>query len=246
MKVRTKTFWLPKRGNSTEEYEDAAWPVDPVDCETNEFKCAVADGATEASFSRRWAQLLVKGFEDGTEITKLAEDWSSEIKEMALPWYAQEKAEAGAFSTFTGLTLLSSGTAGGTYAAKLLGDSCVFHMRGEKLLESMPLTSYECFNNSPALLCSNLSIHDDADAMFTAKNGTWESGDRFLLVTDAIAAWTFKRQLEHGDGFKTLFAIECQEELDKLCQNAREEQDEEGRPNMRNDDVTLLVVEVLS
>lgn len=246
MKVRTKTFWLPKRGNTAEEYEDAAWPVDSVDCEIDSFKCAVADGATEASFSRRWAQLLVKGFEDETEIAQLAEDWSAEIKTMDLPWYAQEKAESGAFATFTGLSLQSNGTAGGSYTTKLLGDSCVFHMRGEILLEAMPLTNYESFNNSPALLCSNLSIHENVDAMFTSKSGTWESGDRFLLVTDAIAAWTFKRQEEHGDGFKTLLEIESQEGLDNLCQAAREEHDEHGRPNMRNDDVTLLIVEVLS
>ncbi len=246
MKVRTKTFWLPKRGNATEEYEDAAWPLDSVDCETDTFRCAVADGATEASFSRRWAQLLVKGFDDETEIAKLAEEWNSEIKEMELPWYAQEKAESGAFSTFSGLILKDGGTTGGSYSAKLLGDSCVFHMRGETLLESMPLTSYECFNNSPALLCSNLSNHEDVEAMFSSKEGTWENGDRFLLVTDAIAAWTFKRQLEHGDGFKKLLEIDSQEVLDKLCHDAREEHDEQGRPNMRNDDVTLLIVEVFS
>jgi hypothetical protein len=245
MKVRTKTYWLPKRGNSSDEYEDAAWPVDPVEVETEEFKCAVADGATEASFSRQWAQLLVKGFEEDAEITKLAESWLSEIKEMELPWYAQEKAESGAFATFSGLKLTNSSTTGGTYWAKVLGDSSIFHMRADKLVDSFPMKNYESFNNSPALLCSNLSSHEDVESMFTIQEGKWENGDRFLLVTDAIAAWTFKREDEHGDGFKTLLAINSQDELDALCREAREEHDEQGRPNMRNDDVTLLNVEVL-
>lgn len=244
MKIRFQTFWLPKRGNSEEEYEDAAFPMESGDSETDEFLCAVADGATEASFSRRWAQLLVKGFAEKTELPDLAQNWSDEIKEMELPWYAQEKAESGAFATLSGLILKSSGTAGGTYWAKLLGDSCIFHIRDNNLLESFPMTDYQSFNNSPALLCSKLSEHSDLDSMFTIKEGQWKSGDRFILLTDAIAAWIFKRQEFNGDGINKLLEIKTQEQLSEVCSDARATQDEEGRPEMRNDDVTLLDVEV--
>jgi len=245
MKVRSKTYWLPKRGNSDEEYEDAAFPSEDLETETSgEYKCAVADGATEASFSRRWAQLLVQGYNEDTELTELAERWSQEIKEMELPWYAQEKAEAGAFATLACLKLTPEGTAGGSYWSRALGDSCILHIREEKLISAFPLSTFESFNNSPALLCSNLSTHQDVDSMFTIKEGEWQNGDLFLLLTDAIAAWTFKREEENGDGIKTLLAIKDQEELTKLCREAREAHDEEGRPDMRNDDVTVIAVEV--
>ena len=244
MKIRFQTFWLPKRGNSDEEYEDAAFPMDSGESETDEFLCAVADGATEASFSRRWAQLLVKGFAEKTELAELAQNWSDEIKEMELPWYAQEKAESGAFATLSGLILKSSGTTGGTYWAKLLGDSCIFHIRENSLVDSFPMKDFESFNNSPALLCSKLSQHEDLDSMFSIKEGEWKSGDRFILLTDAIAAWIFKRQETSGDGVKTLLEIKDQKQLSELCADARAAHDEDGRPDMRNDDVTLLDVEV--
>ncbi|MDZ4836105.1 MAG: protein phosphatase 2C domain-containing protein [Candidatus Melainabacteria bacterium] len=241
MKIRFQTFWLPKRGNSEEEYEDAAFPMESGESESDEFLCAVADGATEASFSRRWAQLLVQGFADRTELAELAQKWSDEILTMELPWYAQEKAESGAFATLSGLIL--NGTTG-TYSSKLLGDSCIFHIRDDKLVESFPMTNYESFNSSPALLCSRLSQHEDLESIFSYKEGEWISGDRFILLTDAIAAWIFKLQESKGDGIKTLIAIKDQVQLAELCADARATHDEEGRPNMRNDDVTLLDVHV--
>ncbi len=244
MKISFQTFWMPKRGNSDEEYEDAAFPIESGECDTDEFLCAVADGATEASFSRRWAQILVKGFTEQTDLTEQAQAWSAEIKEMELPWYAQEKAESGAFATLSGLKLKPDGTTGGTYWAKLLGDSCIFHIRDNQLVDSFPMKDYESFNNSPALLCSILSQHSDLESIFTIKEGEWKTGDRFILLTDAIAAWIFKRQEQHGDGIKTLVEIKDQKELSDLCVAAREKHDEDGRVEMRNDDVTMLDVRI--
>ncbi len=244
MKVLTKTFWLPKRGNSTDEYEDAAWPLEPTELECAEFKCAVSDGATEASFSARWAQLLVKGFSEQAELKDLSEKWSSEIKDLDLPWYAQEKAESGAFATLTCLKITDSGTTGGTWWSKAIGDSCFLHIRNETLLDSFPMTDAESFNNSPVLLCSNLDRHEDTESMFCEKQGSWLNGDRFLLLTDAVAAWFFKKHDKSGDALKTLLAINDQDALLELVNQARDDHDEEGRPYMRNDDVTIVHVEV--
>ncbi|MBX9667967.1 MAG: protein phosphatase 2C domain-containing protein [Candidatus Obscuribacterales bacterium] len=244
MKVVTKTFWLPKRGNSNEEYEDAAWPLEPTELECDEFKCAVSDGATEASFSARWAQLLVQGFSEQAELKDLADKWSAEIKDLDLPWYAQEKAESGAFATLTALKITSPGTTGGTWWSKAIGDSCFLHIRDESLLESFPMTDAESFNNSPLLLCSNLGKHEEVDRLFLEKEGTWLNGDRFLLLTDAIAAWFFRKHDKSGDALKTLLNINDQNELLELVNKARNDHDEEGRPYMRNDDVTLVRVEV--
>lgn len=240
MKVRSQTYWLPKRGNSNEEYEDAAWPMEATESDSSEFKCAVADGATEASFSSRWAQLLVKGFTEETDLTELAERWAEEIKQLELPWYAQEKAESGAYATLSCLKLAD----GGTYRARVLGDSCILHIRNDELVEAFPLSEYESFDNSPVLLCSKLDSHEDVESLFTVKEGDWKGGDRFLLLTDAIAAWIFKRHESRGDRIKILLGISDQEQLASLCNDARDQHDDQGRPEMRNDDVTLLNVEV--
>ena len=62
MHVVAEAFWLPKAGNTLEEYEDAFWPRKSIDRSTSMFRCAVADGATETSFSAVWAQTLVRAY----------------------------------------------------------------------------------------------------------------------------------------------------------------------------------------
>ena len=52
----SRTFWLPRRGNSPEEYEDA-FALDDAS-----GRYAVADGATEGCFTGLWARLLVEDF----------------------------------------------------------------------------------------------------------------------------------------------------------------------------------------
>ena len=55
MPVGSRTFWLPRRGNSPDEYEDA-FAVDDAS-----GRYAVADGATEGCFTGLWARLLGRG-----------------------------------------------------------------------------------------------------------------------------------------------------------------------------------------
>jgi len=54
--MRVYRFWAPKEGNREDEYEDAGAGNPQTGC------FAVADGATESSFSREWAEIQVKGF----------------------------------------------------------------------------------------------------------------------------------------------------------------------------------------
>ena len=62
MRVRTQAFHVPKRGNAETEYEDAYFPEHAPDHEVTEFRCAVADGASESAFASVWARLLVRSF----------------------------------------------------------------------------------------------------------------------------------------------------------------------------------------
>ena len=55
MPVGSHTFWLPRRGNSPDEYEDA------FAVEDASGRYAVADGATEGCFTGLWARLLGRG-----------------------------------------------------------------------------------------------------------------------------------------------------------------------------------------
>ena len=55
MTLSVRAFWLPKKGNSIEEYEDA------FDYSITDHRFAIADGATESSFAGEWARSLVHG-----------------------------------------------------------------------------------------------------------------------------------------------------------------------------------------
>ncbi len=109
-------FRLPKAGNSEADYEDAF--AIGEDC------VAIADGATESSFARAWAEALVQGFvssdssdpkeEAGGEaeedaaakiaaiqqrVVPLQQAWHERIAWDRLPWFAEDKARSGAFAT---------------------------------------------------------------------------------------------------------------------------------------------------
>src|SRR5579875_2368277 len=103
MHATIRAFWLPKAGNSPEEYEDAFWPTDSGDPMPLPARLAVGDGATETSFSASWARLLVEDYGAGLltgemlpeRLPALRERWMASVIRGPLPWYAEEKVRAG-------------------------------------------------------------------------------------------------------------------------------------------------------
>ena len=130
MRLHVRRFWCPKRGSSADEYEDAT-AVSAGD--RTACRMAVADGASESSFARLWAVLLVDAYARGMlssealsrQLAPLQQRWSAEVAAKPLPWYATEQARSGASAALTGLTLCR----GGTWQALGAGDSCLLHMR---------------------------------------------------------------------------------------------------------------------
>ena len=107
-----RAFWAAKAGNAVGDYEDAF--ALGHDC------IAIADGATESSFARAWAQALVEGFvaDPGathppgirrlqTWLRPLQAAWHSGVAWDRLPWFAEDKARSGAFATFLGFQMLT-------------------------------------------------------------------------------------------------------------------------------------------
>ncbi|MDQ1279148.1 MAG: hypothetical protein QG670_408, partial [Thermoproteota archaeon] len=62
MKASFRTVWMPKAGNSNEEYEDAFFPKRQSTLQSVVLPFAVADGATEGFLSHGWAETLVQIF----------------------------------------------------------------------------------------------------------------------------------------------------------------------------------------
>src|SRR5579884_1055791 len=95
-------FRVPRRGYSADEYEDAC----AGDDRTGRF--AIADGATESSFAAAWARLLVEEFVRTPGpwsgwLPSLRRCWAADLDDRPLPWYAEAKAEEGAFATLLGV-----------------------------------------------------------------------------------------------------------------------------------------------
>ena len=106
MQVDSKGFHAPKQGNAEEEYEDAFFPESCVTREMTEFRCAVADGASESAFAGLWAQLLVRSFgRRRLRLARLRQLWQRMVKGRPLPWYLEKKINNGAHAAFVGLVI---------------------------------------------------------------------------------------------------------------------------------------------
>jgi serine/threonine protein phosphatase PrpC len=204
-------YTVPKYGNRPDENDDAVEVYQSQDTylKNQKIRCAIADGATQTSFSSLWARLLVKEaikympskkrFED---ITLAAQKyWKGEIDKIELPWHAEEKVKLGAFSTLLWISIKrpeSPLNPIGTWKAIVIGDSNLFIIRDDKIYLAFPLEKSQEFGNSPVLLCSIPSRNDQISEYIRFAEGNCISGDQFLLATDALAQYILK-QSENGE-----------------------------------------------
>lgn len=249
MQIKTKSFWVPKKGNTIEEYEDAFSFTAETEGNSNVSKIAVADGASEGFFSKTWADILVKNFcrnkykTFNQYLEHCNQDWKEwkqnyldERKENNRPiqWFEEEGIRRGAFSTFIGIIVNKKRL---NYNLIALGDSCLFHIRDNTLFQSYPLIDSDSFNNRPILLSSENSLTQEIQKeIFLKKDINFLGTDKFFLMTDALALWFFK-ELEIGNNpIEILEAISIQDEFIASIEMNRDNQ------NLHNDDVTFLSI----
>jgi hypothetical protein len=243
--LRFHGFKLPKRGHTAEEYEDA-YAAEP---EVGRF--AVADGASESSFAGMWAKLLVEGFVRPPKDVPLEGDWRAPLRQRwaeavdakKLPWFAEEKREMGAFATFLGLTIkqAKAGT-GGRWQAISVGDSCLFQVRQDHLLEAFPLSKSQDFGTRPALIGSRETPAQVATAPGKIEWGRWNPGDRLFLMTDALAQWFLARHEAKLMPWHSIGKRLAEPKGDAVFAAYLEQQRDQQQ--LKNDDVTMLVIDL--
>ncbi len=261
MEPQIQAFWVPKLGNSTEEYEDA------FAYSTTDGMFAIADGATESSFADRWARDLVDSFVtkppevNGAKVafpewlTPMQQRWRAGIDWENLPWFAEEKAKTGAFATFLGLTIYDPDLLKRTtlfekaaslfrkheppqvykWKAIAVGDSCMFQIRDDKLISSFPISNPGDFSSRPVLLCSNPVNNAGVWPEVKFEQGDCRNDDLFILATDAVAKWFLDQRDLGGKPWETLLAIRSQMEFQDIVARLRNEK------AMRNDDATIVL-----
>jgi hypothetical protein len=249
---RLRIWWLPKDGNSVAEYEDASatWP------EGGRF--AVSDGATETSFSGRWASLLANAFiaappVEGVSAEALAvwlqplqEEWHASVPWDRLPWYGLEKARSGAFATLLGVEFLvpnppapfPKGKGEILWRASGAGDSVLAQVRGSELVRTWPISASSELGSRPLLLSSLPGVDRVAEARWSHTTGEAAPGDRFFLTTDALSYWILAAAEAGGLPWERLWEIADAEAFRALVAEER------AAHRMRNDDVTLVAFEV--
>jgi hypothetical protein len=235
-RLRCHAFSLPKRGNRAEEYEDAC----AADAGVGRF--AIADGAAESSFAALWARLLVTEFvkpETPADwagwLPRLQERWAAQVDTQPLAWYAETKAQQGAFATFLGVVVEPD-----YWRAVAVGDSCLFHLRGDTVRWSFPMQSSIDFGTTPWLIGSRGFSSENMIKKELRMEDDWRPGDRLWLMTDALAQW-FLQKLETDRGSWREMAAML-EDADPTAEFTTLVTWLRDCHALRNDDVTWLTV----
>ncbi|MEE3719132.1 hypothetical protein V2H45_20515 [Tumidithrix elongata RA019] len=250
-----RCYSINKAGGQPDECEDAyMWRLEADVC-----RFSVADGATESSFAKEWARQLVSQFvqasipktpiaQEHTKeeeshgkfslfdwLTPLQKTWETWLANQDLLWFAKRKAEQGTYATLLGLEI----DANRQWQAIAVGDSCLFVVRDFLLLHSFPLAHSREFGYRPQLLGTKMPLHDDLNpivAQFVSHQA--KAGDRFYLVTDALAAWIFASLETQKNPWVELDSINTQADFIDWVTHLRDRQE------MPNDDTTLLYIQI--
>jgi hypothetical protein len=242
-----QAFHLPKQGSTADEYEDAFAGAP----EAGRF--AIADGASESSYAGIWAGLLAQGFLNAPAkpwreldwIEPLRHQWARAVDGRPLPWYAEMKREQGAYATLLGLAF-RKGTRPQEYAvwrALAVGDSCLFHVRGSRLRRAFPVEKSAQMNNRPALIGSRPGQLLPGDDELHLVRGRCRQGDCFLLMSDALAAWFLEQNEQDRRPISRIQELLGQEQPEQAFPAWVEER--RRHENLRNDDVTLTIIDLI-
>jgi hypothetical protein len=244
-----RVFRLPRRGYTADECQDAS----AGDPEHGRF--AVADGAAESPHSALWARLLVEDFVRHGENLPNWADWLPALQRRwveacglapngdgpagaGVPWYLEPGLNQGAFATFLGLVVEET-----AWYALAVGDSCLFQVRRGELVGAFPITRAADFGNAPWLVGSR-TPGEVPHKNGARRQGECRPGDRFWLMTDALAQW-FLQHVEGGGrpwlALDPLLHAVGGEDLSREAFTAWVEGLRAAR-QLRNDDVTLLAV----
>ncbi|MGP8298456.1 hypothetical protein ACTPOK_11010 [Streptomyces inhibens] len=163
-----------------------------------------------------------------------------------LKWYEHTKLAEGAYATLLTVRVdpdadSDSDTAepAWRWRAAALGDSCLFHLHDNRLVQAFPVATVEEFGTTPDLFGSR--NHDVAllarRTRFT--EGRCRPGDRLLLMTDALAAWLLSAP-DQEDAVNQLLDFAGPDDLDGFKNWLNGLRD---RRQLRNDDVALVRID---
>lgn len=255
LEIQKRSYSIPKLGNSHLENEDAVdfSLASGTPRKTLVLRCAVADGATQTSFSKLWAQLLVRKAVRYTPSKKRLFDiladagpcWQAKIAELDLPWHAQEKVRKGAFASLLWASLRQPEPNAEAIHCKILaaGDSNLFVFHNGVFERSIPVNCASDFGNSPILLSSLTSRNAQINEVLRFEEFDLGAGDELVLATDAIAHY-FLRQIEANLDPLQEYKEQCLRDCGNLDQFGAWIHELRNASRIKNDDTTLVWIQI--
>jgi Protein phosphatase 2C len=244
MEIKYSALQSPKPGSNAKQCEDA------FAFSESSAIAAVCDGAGRAFESRLWARLLANSFVKNSPlgltndalldwVDSVAVAWSRSIPWERLNVFEEEKARLGSTATLIGLQLAapSPQATNGTWQCLAMGDSCLFQVSQGRLARALPLKKSSDFSVHTPLLSTQRGINEQIAGKLMAKNGNWQDGDRFFLLTDAVAKW-FLSEYEQGNAPWDFLSSLDEQPFKTFVQ------DKQARGLMRQDDVTVFMMRV--
>lgn len=263
MQLRATAYRVPKEEYDLPQCQDAFAPSRQGRLQGRSFRFGVSDGASQSMLSGEWARLLSRAWcrSRGLAIRpeavcslleRATSDWEAWLRDYLqgrqqagrpIRWFEEAHLERGAFATLLGVRFgpspgrSSSSDRRGRWNAVALGDSCMFQVRAEALEQAFPLGRSDQFGRAPQLVCSRPDTLEATSRRFRFGLGSWRAGDRFYLVTDAVAAW-FLASVESG--------ARPWQTLDEVDANGAPEWAAalRAKGEMHNDDVTVVRLHV--
>lgn len=248
-RVRVRGFQVPKQGESAASCQDA-WLASgqcPGSAASAVHRLAVADGATTASGSGLWAQILVHASVAGIapwsrssyrarKLLALRNLWAGRVRTslpQPLPWFAEEALARGAFSTLLRVQIRQ-----GRWTAEAWGDTCLFQFRDGAVTAMVPDLKPEDFSLAPFLLASVAGHDRDLQARLVQAEGNLQTGDLLLLASDALSCW-IRSQEDPQEALEGISKLTDQTDFERWIGKLR------SLHHLKNDDTTLVLAEVL-
>ena len=251
MAIACKHYKTPKENESLTDCQDYLYANEANSC------FAIADGASQSFYPSIWAELLVDNFCQNPDINQvnwekwlkpIQEKWSSEVikrvekakSESKPTWVTNQNrlnSRVPATSTFIGLQFIEN-----QVTVSIVGDSCLFIVKGHELKETHPLKESSAFNDRPEYFASYANHNEYSPKFFAIPLKHEESPEPlyFILATDALSEYIFKC-VEHKETvFKDLLSITSQKEFESFVLQARNS----SSIKMKNDDVALMILSV--
>ncbi len=255
-----REFHTHKGGGRKEDYEDAHAVGTVRDSRSGApfartLRVAVADGASESVLAGRWARRLADAFAHAASGTTLGEvlieevdAWPAlvarycterEAEGKPIQWYEESGLSRGAYAACIGIEIQLDEEGEGALAMWCLGDSCMFHIRNDILLQVFPPLCSKDFHSSPALAPSKPSHFDAVLDRIQTSTTRWMSGDNIYLATDAMSFWFLGNHETGGKPWWPLKRLESEADDDAFVELVRESRESRLMPN---DDATVLII----